>query len=200
VPTNPDQPDGKKGDTEVALLTPEPEQAPPETPLTTERRSALVRDVQTELRERNCYSGDINGELGPAESGIAGLSEAMKAASLSPKPIQLASAGVKDFEDWLSWIKALGDFRCAPETTPETGQKQKKLWYEPWTKKKQEDESRPNKERRQEKARPAPRRDKPEPQRPKTPQQPKIPKPAPVYKPQSAPSPSRPVDPWKPNR
>lgn len=80
-------------------------------------REAFVRTVQTELKRHQCYSGAIDGDAGAqTNSGLEDLAETT-AGKKGPE-IQLASAKLEEFENWLEWSRKIKDPICEPVATP----------------------------------------------------------------------------------
>ncbi len=84
---------------------------PNETVPTTEKRQDYLKRMQQVLKDRQCFNGDINGDLEATQSAI---DKFQSTDSTTPPKIQLASAKVQDYESWLGWFSGRKSFFCAP--------------------------------------------------------------------------------------
>jgi hypothetical protein len=75
-------------------------------------RSALIREVQIRLTRHKCYSGPINGNAANAQSGLEALDNTTVGKN-SPE-IQLTSANLDEFQQWLEWSDRYKQPICAP--------------------------------------------------------------------------------------
>lgn len=91
-------------------------------------RGPYVSRVQTALKKRSCYSGPVDGEVGPTSQALTTFGT--KRGS-DVRSIDLAKATVGDYENWLTWFDGLGTWSCAPKATPPAKKK-----YAPKPKKK----------------------------------------------------------------
>jgi len=117
----------------IAKLT--PEEAPEKAGLEPEQRSEFVRKIQTELREKKCYKGAVNGTTDDGEGAIKALNVALDEQGQSVKRIEIRTASRDSFESWLEWLlQDLKNFQCEKE--------------KPKAKPKPEPKSEPKRERR----------------------------------------------------
>lgn len=75
-------------------------------------RGDAVRAVQAELKRHQCYGGAVNGDPGQTHSGLEALGRT--AAGGEGPEIQVASANLEEFEDWLQWSRRFQEPLCAP--------------------------------------------------------------------------------------
>jgi uncharacterized caspase-like protein len=106
------------GAIQLAALPDAPAATPLETPaVPTFDRSAFVRAVQSELKRHQCYGGAIDGDAGAqTNSGLEDLAET--ATGKKAPEIQLASAKLEEFENWLEWSRRISVAICEPVATP----------------------------------------------------------------------------------
>ncbi|MEO8650891.1 MAG: caspase family protein [Hyphomicrobiaceae bacterium] len=100
------------GTVRLAALSDGSTPAPLDTPvLPSFDRSAFVRAVQAELKRHQCYSGTIDGDVGAqTNSGLEDLAETTTGKK-APE-IELASAKLAEFENWLEWSRKFSDPIC----------------------------------------------------------------------------------------
>jgi hypothetical protein len=72
-------------------------------------RANYLKKVQTTLKGYNCYSGDINGDLDDARGALERFETSYQG---TVWPINLTSATIEDYEDWLSWSEGLEKVSC----------------------------------------------------------------------------------------
>jgi hypothetical protein len=115
-------PGGATGGTEssddksIVVARHTPEDVPPSVELEPEQRSELVRRIQAELRDKQCYKGAINGELSDGEGAIRALNVALQEDGRSVQAIEIRTASRSSIETWLQWLlQDLNNFQCAPE-------------------------------------------------------------------------------------
>jgi hypothetical protein len=82
---------------------------------TSEQRASFAKDVQRLLAACKCYSGDINGNPDEIDKGLKRLAEHRGDA---PR-IELASANVGQFEDWLAQMGSIASEAICPQ--PDAG-------------------------------------------------------------------------------
>ena len=106
------------GAVQLAALPDASVPAPLQTPVTPSfDREAMVRAVQTELKRHQCYSGALDGDAGPqTTSGLEDLAET--GTGKKAPEIQLASAKLEEFENWLQWSRRITSPICEQDATP----------------------------------------------------------------------------------
>jgi hypothetical protein len=111
------------GSVQLAALPDAPAPTPLQTPVSPSfDREALVRAIQTELKRHQCYSGSIDGDAGPqTSSGLEDLAET--AAGNKAPEIQLASAKLEEFENWLAWSRKITNPICERDAAPTSGRR-----------------------------------------------------------------------------
>jgi hypothetical protein len=72
-------------------------------------RANYLKKVQTTLKGYNCYGGDINGDLDDARGALERFETSYQG---TVWPINLTSATIEDYEDWLSWSEGLEKVSC----------------------------------------------------------------------------------------
>jgi serine/threonine protein kinase len=83
-------------------------------PLTEVERVDYVKRVQETLKSRNCYRGEINGDLDDTAGALKRFDTSYDG---NARQINLASATLGDYEDWLSWSSGL-KVSCRIEEPP----------------------------------------------------------------------------------
>ena len=91
---------------------------------TEEQRTDYVKQVQTALKGYKCYNGKINGDPNDARSGLKRFETSYDDGTV--RQINLDTATVGEYQDWLNWSNSLSRFSCPNEkpridrdTTPE---------------------------------------------------------------------------------
>ncbi|MDX2157649.1 MAG: hypothetical protein SFW09_14195 [Hyphomicrobiaceae bacterium] len=79
----------------------------------TERRAFIVQ-VQNELKQRSCHSGDPDGDAATAGRGLA---ELLRTRNDAPR-LDLASATPAEYEAWLEWLRGTNGQLCEPASPP----------------------------------------------------------------------------------
>jgi hypothetical protein len=81
---------------------------------TSVQRSELVRRIQAELRDRQCYNGELNGEISDGEAAIKALNAALEQDGRQIRKVEIRTSSRARIEAWLQWLlEDLGAFRCA---------------------------------------------------------------------------------------
>ena len=83
--------------------------------MTGPERSKYIAQVQKILKGYDCYGGQINGDL---EDANAGLTRFVANYRGIVRQINLTSATINDYEEWLNWSKGLNKFSCPSEEPP----------------------------------------------------------------------------------
>jgi DNA segregation ATPase FtsK/SpoIIIE-like protein len=88
-------------------------------------RAGYLKQVQTALKAYKCYSGEINGDPDDARSGLTRFEKSYEG---QVRQINLATATVGDYQDWLNWSNEIEKFSCPsdkPRIEPERGERKK---------------------------------------------------------------------------
>ncbi len=84
-------------------------------PLTAVERLDHVKRVQAMLKSHNCYRGEINGDLDDTAEALKRLETSYDG---NVRHINLASATISDYENWLGWYEGLDKFSCPAVEQP----------------------------------------------------------------------------------
>jgi hypothetical protein len=96
--------------------------------LSADTRADYVRQVQLLLKARRCYSGELNGSSRDTQVGVDLFATSSARRGLAKVAhIQLASATIAEFENWLEWARSSdpsrGDICIAQTGSRPTAQK-----------------------------------------------------------------------------
>jgi len=76
----------------------------------------LVKKIQSGLKDRRCYDGEVNGETVDADEALAKFNDQLQRKGRGSRTIRLASATIEDFESWMKWFNSVDGVTCS---TPE---------------------------------------------------------------------------------
>lgn len=72
-------------------------------------RKAYNTKVQTALKEKQCYSGTVDGDAGTTETALDAFKKSYDGEA---KPLNLKTAAANDYDAWLTWFRSLEKFGC----------------------------------------------------------------------------------------
>jgi hypothetical protein len=103
-------------DKSIVVATSTAKDVPQKTELEPQQRSEFVRRIQAELRDRQCYSGAINGDITDGEGAIKALNVALEEDGRQIRRVEIRTASRDKIESWLRWLLGdLNNFRCGGE-------------------------------------------------------------------------------------
>lgn len=79
-------------------------------------RGTEMKSLQQQLKSSNCYDGPVDGQIQSTQAAIKTLEDGIDGEG---EPIDLASADVEEFDDWMTWFRSLKDIQCEDEVVEE---------------------------------------------------------------------------------